>query len=344
MHADSEAGAAMRRGVAPGPVGGADFASADKSDATAEREHQPGHGMRPAAAGHWHSAAAGALEIARSEGSALGALLLGALAIVALVTAQATAILLTLSKETMSQFSVDRDTCGGCSCWDGLSKAPYDKGRFKFIFFNMEPQTVFIFAVVVFFVLMLDRALRALAGAVRAGRADWAAVAAFAVAMPGVMYGAGMMYHYINDEFYAMMPTQLFFTVTETVTAACIVRLAVLPGPSTASAAAREAAARTLCLWVVWSVALSHVVLAGLDQGFLDLSTRAEDVTLHAFARALVFMSSDTLLLLWSSWQLGLVRCFGRPQRAWPGWSALSHWLAGTAAVCAWYRLVLPLV
>jgi len=288
---------------------------------------------------------AGLLQLTRSEGAALLGLLARTGVIVAVVSFHAAAMLLVLTPETKAKFGVDKQTCGGCDCWDGLSKAPYDKGRYKFIYLNMEFETLVLVGLVFANILMFEKALRSLMTAVLAGRADWIALVAFAVSMPGVLYGVGATYHYINDQFYAMMPTQTFFTVTETLTAACIVRLVTLPAADASPASmAKDTSARLACLWLVWSIALCHVILAGLDQIFLDLFVRSATITAQAYTRALVFSISDLLLCCWSAWNLGLLGSCGPRARAWPGWRPLGVCSAGVLVVCTWYRLALPLV
>lgn len=284
-----------------------------------------------------------ALSSVTSTGLPLAYVLGAAAVIVAAISFHATAILLVISEQKLEEYSVDRGTCSGCSCWDGLSKAPYDKGRFKFIFFNMAWETTLLLAILVVHVLLLDRSIRAVASAVLSGRANWPAIVAFLASMPGVFYGAGALSHYINDQDHRMVPTQLYFSITETICAACILRSTAAPGVSSAAEAQAEAATRRLGVWLAWSISLTHVVLAGLDQIIEDLFVRSSTVQPQAYARALVFSTTDCIVLAWASWELGMCLC-RRRGAAPPSWRTAAVWLVAVAAVCTWYRLALPLV
>lgn len=284
--------------------------------------------------------AAGAL---KSVGLPLTYLLGAAAVIVAAIAFNATAILLVLDKQKLEDFSIDQATCSGCSCWDGLSKAPYSKGRFKFVYHNLAWETTLLLAILVVHVLMLDRSVRTIASAILSGRPNWLAVVAFVASMPGVFYGAGVLSHYINDQDHRMVPTQLYFSITETICAACILRSTAAPGVCSAAEAQVESATRRLGVWLAWAMSLTHVVLAGLDQIIEDLFVRPEAVQPQAYSRALVFSITDCIVLAWASWELGMCLC-RRQGVASPSWRAVAAWLVAVVAVCSWYRLALPLV
>lgn len=266
--------------------------------------------------------------------------MLRVLIITATICANATAILLTVPQNVLDDRSVDPSSCGGCNCWDGLSKAPYEKGGYKFIYWNMTWTTVLILAIMIFYIVLFERALEVVVRAVLSRRVELFTLLAFVACMPGNLYGAGTVYHYLNDRFYDMLPTQTFFSVTELLTIIGVWRcLEPVPADN-----AEEQGRREVYYWMCWVNSVCHIVLAGLDQIFLDLFWRT-NVSRHGYARALIFSTTDTIVLLWASYHLGMFAAIrGAPSTSSGFNGRLRVAIAIVVAVCAWYRLALPLV
>lgn len=59
-------------------------------------------------------------------------------------------------KNCKSCIAVNRETCS-CSCFDGVYKMNYGRGRYKFIYFNTEWTTFIIFGITSFYILLFSR-------------------------------------------------------------------------------------------------------------------------------------------------------------------------------------------
>jgi hypothetical protein len=293
----------------------------------------------------------GLASVAQSEGEKFGLLLLRVGIIVVAVTIQVTAILLVIPKETLEQYQVNKETCGGCDCWDRLSKAPYDPGRYKTMYWNMEPELALIFGMISLYIVMFEKLIESLATSIWRGRASWWAVLAVVATLPGNFYSVGAMYHYINDRFHIMVPTQLYFMLTEFLTLVAAWRCVDTAPPSEEerrhaklSKVLLPAAPRdvTPYLWVAWVNALCHFIIAGLDQAFLDIFVRSDSITPHALARGAIFSSTDLLVLIWATVQLNLFGlCRTGPS---PPLKHVLVALGATVAIVFAYRNFLPLV
>jgi hypothetical protein len=326
----------QRRRLAPGAAIAADSDEHVSASEAEEASPLPA----PAAVGSPNSVFHALQSVTRTELGALTGIASRVAVITAVIAANVTAILLTVSKEVMDERTVDPATCGGCSCWDGLSKAPYDKGDFKFIYWNVTWTTGLILGIMLFYIVLFERALEALVRAVLSKEAALFTLVAFVACMPGNLYGAGTVYHYLNDRNYGMLPTQAFFSVTELMTIVAVWRCLV---PAKVGDV-EERGRREIYHWIVWVSSLCHVVLAGMDQIVYDLLFKP-DVTRHAYARAVIFSSTDVLVFIWASYHLGmLTRPQGSPAAALGFGIKLRNAAAIAAAVCVWYRMALPLV
>jgi len=107
--------------------------------------------------------------------------------------------------------SVDKHRCT-CDCWDGMFKGTYGRGGYKAMYFNMDPNMVYILLDVVLYAVIATNAAH---GAIlmvlrRQPLSPVMAVGVLCTLYPN-FYGFFMVLNYYNDRMYDMMYTQVRF-------------------------------------------------------------------------------------------------------------------------------------
>lgn len=120
--------------------------------------------------------------------------------------------------------AVDRDSCT-CDCWDGRFKGRHGAGGYKSVYFNLEAATVLLCAWSFVWVNALGVAMQRILLLFRAGRLSYQALVPALLSFYPLFYGAWATWNYINDRFYTMLPSQLFFQLTELLPAYLIYQL-----------------------------------------------------------------------------------------------------------------------
>lgn len=115
---------------------------------------------------------------------------------------------------------VDRESCG-CTCWDGRFKGRHGLAtsgiEYKSVYFNLEPATALLAAWVCVWLNLLGLCLQRILQLARAGRLSFRALVPALLQFYPMFYGAWAVFNYVNDRFYVMLPSQLFFQLTELV-------------------------------------------------------------------------------------------------------------------------------
>jgi hypothetical protein len=106
--------------------------------------------------------------------------------------------------------------------------------------------------------------------AVIAGQARWIAVIAFLVSLPVGWYVCSVPIHYLNDRYFGMFSSQLYYTVTELY---CILVMICHVDKGAPTLGNRWREARNVCLTLSAGISLSHIVQLGMDEPFFIGST-----------------------------------------------------------------------
>jgi hypothetical protein len=115
-----------------------------------------------------------------------------------------------------SLHTVEKEDCT-CSCWDGLYKGRHHHPlpTYLFVYFNSEKETLALFFLAysyfALFQVLLSRALKvALSGKPRL----WI-IPLLVLSCYSHIYGGWCLFNYLNQEFYLMWRSQIFFCLTE---------------------------------------------------------------------------------------------------------------------------------
>lgn len=101
-------------------------------------------------------------------------------------------------------------------------------------------------------------------------------------------YGFFMTFNYINDRYYRMWYTQLFFSVTELVCACCCFLLMSATATSSSSGQ-RPKQATAFLAWTALTISIIHFFQSLIDQGLMNLSVGER----HQRSRDLGFVICD---------------------------------------------------
>ena len=155
-----------------------------------------------------------------------------------------------------------RKTCT-CDCWDGRFKGPYGRGHYKSIFFNMEEQTGYILTNVVVFFSFGEKALWRFLKLLNEKKVRISSAVILAGTLIPLWYGMWMNFNYINDRFYKMFYSQLFFTLTELVSAGLAMRFLDGSNKGDVDGPAPKLAKAS---WTIIIICIVHIIQSGADQ------------------------------------------------------------------------------
>jgi hypothetical protein len=226
--------------------------------------------------------------------SCLASIALGAVVICAGLYATAVTV------QPPSPFVPNRTTCE-CDCWDRAFKGIYYHShviQYKSVYFNMTWNTAYLFLWSLLHFVLLLKYIEWVVALFWTGRVRWLALILTGVSYYQMFYNWWATFNYINDSWYGLLPTQMFFNVTELIPALIIAPYA------NANYIMNNSTLRTLGL----SVALAHMYLALGDQGWAHLFQQALDQkSPFAFLKIRdgMFVLGDTatvvILVLWGS-------------------------------------------
>ena len=145
----------------------------------------------------------------------------------------------------------------GCVWKQGTHVIAYSILRrpFRSIYFNFDERIELLLLWSGFYFIATSLALKAALNAVIAGRARWPLVLLFAVCLYPNHYGLWCTWNYLNEGFYPMLRTQLYFAVTELLIAGVIVAYV-----------SDETPLHPAGLWAIVSISMPHLVQNWLDQ------------------------------------------------------------------------------
>ncbi|KAF6255588.1 hypothetical protein COO60DRAFT_1627488 [Scenedesmus sp. NREL 46B-D3] len=124
--------------------------------------------------------------------------------------------------------AIDRESCT-CDCWDGRFKGRHGVGAshagYKSVYFNLEAATVLLCAWTFVWVNALGVSMQRILLLFTAARLSYRALVPALLSFYPFFYGAWATWNYVNDRFYIMLPSQLFFQLSELVPAYLIYQL-----------------------------------------------------------------------------------------------------------------------
>lgn len=186
------------------------------------------------------------------------------------------------------QFSrrVDRRYCS-CSCWDTVFKGTYESGiaSYKHIYFNATLNTVKIWTLTVFSIIIFYESIRRLVSLGLQNNLRYSMLILFLSAIFSHYYSWWAYVNYWNDDYYVQWNHQLFFTSTELVSSFLVLQLADIKVPVTSRK-----------VLSIVGVAILHIVAGSLDQFILNV-IKGEG-HMHQVLRDLSFMVPDILHVL----------------------------------------------
>ena len=185
-----------------------------------------------------------------------------------------------------------------CDCFDGVNKGMYFNPRgamYKSIYINHDGNAAKIAAWFVLHAAAVAYLCGRVSDVVAAGRLSWGAFIAIGFAVYPIQYGFGSVAHYWNDRILYLLPTQMFFSVTNVVYAVPIYH-----------ALDTQVALPEVTVVAAQAMLSSHILIALWEQGWEHL-TRFNTASV-LIARDGMFLLCDAVMLVF------LVQRFSRPR------------------------------
>ena len=201
-----------------------------------------------------------------------------------------------------------------CDCWDGKFKRPYGRGWYKSLYFSIESETGWLFLNVILFSSFGEKALWSFLKLAWEKKARITSSLILASTVVPLWYGSWMIFNYINDRFYNMFLSQLFFTVTELISAGLAYRFL------DASRVVDESGPRPLLAvscWIIITICIVHIIQSGADQMVNNVFYRKNAVQSSIGQRDLAFLLCDLIQMMTALYQVwALIRKQERPWTA----------------------------
>jgi hypothetical protein len=163
-------------------------------------------------------------------------------------------------------------------CWDGYNKEHFKcmtyakdtkirdgvvfkagtKNCYKSVYFNLDQTTLLLFFWMLVWAMVTSRALETMIFAFLNNNLCYEMAIAILMSIPSIWYACAVLFHYLNDRYFPMYYSQLYFTVTELVcTIICIVHLE------------RDKPVHSTALMLMTGTALTHILQLLLDEPLL---------------------------------------------------------------------------
>jgi hypothetical protein len=200
--------------------------------------------------------------------------------------ATATVMLAIVGFNTMflesSTFSPDRDECS-CDCWDRKYKGEYYGATrdYKAVYFNMTNAAVYVFLWTLLYILLIEQFIRKCVNLIINQKIRYDILLLSIAGFYGNYYNWWSTWNYLNDEFYMMFRTQMFFNLTE-----------FIPSISLYVLVDTDAKPSKKFMLVSAAVSIAHLFLSLSDQGWYHIATITGKIQ-----RDIAFIISDVILL-----------------------------------------------
>lgn len=157
---------------------------------------------------------------------------------------------------------VNRDNCT-CSCWDTVFKGSYENGKrvsYKHMYFNATPQTFGMWVMTMAAVLSGYEVVKYILRLYSEGTLRISMLFLILINIHPHYYTWWGNVNYFNDDFYSQFVHQQFFSVTEVISTAVVLRMCSTKCRMTPP-----------LLLTVFSINVVHILIGGLDQFFIQL-------------------------------------------------------------------------
>lgn len=192
-----------------------------------------------------------------------------------------------------------------CDCWDGRFKGPYGRGGYKSMYFSIESETGWLFLNIILFFSLGEKALWKFVELVLEKKVRVTFTIILVSTVYPMFYGSWMFFNYINDRFYLMYYSQMFFTFTELVNAGLAYRFL---DSSITKDASGSRPRLIVASWVVITICTIHIIQSGGDQMFFNflryINGRGFN---HTGLRDLSFFICDISQILAASYQIWIL-------------------------------------
>ncbi|KAG2370589.1 hypothetical protein C9374_000366 [Naegleria lovaniensis] len=216
---------------------------------------------------------------------------------------------------------VFRSSCS-CDCWDGRAKGPYPRGNFKYIYYQVEPTTLWLVFVSILILISFYQSIYNVLNLIQERKCNYWILPVYCIGWYGLYYSYGSHFNYFNEDSHQLSWHQFYFTFTEigmVFVTYLLLNKDITEGSlfSRANQLSRSMHEENVgddktmnimtctskpfsfMLWCVLSTALTHTVQIALDQG---LSKWGEGI----FLRDMLLFLSDFPYMIMSSYYLGL--------------------------------------
>ncbi len=209
--------------------------------------------------------------------------------------------------------TMDRNKCK-CDCYNGyfdslwIDKLKTDRS-FKFIYFNMEWTTLLLVGWISFYILCFTRAVQYATKLFFSGQGlNWFAFIVWCSVVHPNYYSAGAQYIYTNDQYNHLTWHQWYFTITEFVIAWTLVQFFETLNNNKSSYLPTYL--RTILLWVIFYVSMTHLIQATKDQGFEHIILGLFTTRISILLRDMALFITDVPSLIFAAYNLSFYANF----------------------------------
>ncbi|XP_055377263.1 uncharacterized protein LOC129609323 [Condylostylus longicornis] len=185
---------------------------------------------------------------------------------------------------------VDKRFCS-CSCWDTVFKGPYESGiaSYKHMYFNATQNTLKIWILSVFCIIVLYESVKKLTKLLLQRRARHSMIFLFTLSLYSHYYSWWSFVNYYNDDFFNQWNHQMVFTITELISTATVIYLVNKDTPLSPRA--------ILC---IVGISILHIAAGSVDQ-FIHNVILGEGYS-HQVIRDVSLMTPDVMHLCIPVW------------------------------------------
>ncbi|KAM3579165.1 hypothetical protein VKS41_008386 [Umbelopsis sp. WA50703] len=194
-------------------------------------------------------------------------------------------------------YDPDKSQCS-CDCWDRRFKGEYYGATrdYKAIYFNMTSQSVHVFMWTLLYILLVEQFVRKCIHHILDRSIRYHILLLSIPGFYGNYYNWWSTWNYLNDEFYVMFSTQMFFNVTE-----------FIPSLSLYFLLDANAKPSKLLTQASIGISMAHLLLSLSDQGWYHIATISGKIQ-----RDIAFIVSDVVLLVINIGELSKLRAMKR--------------------------------
>lgn len=208
--------------------------------------------------------------------------------LLAIVLAAVSSISLLPDSMCKACINVDKDTCT-CTCWDGRYKGPYSREGYRHIYWNYEWPTFFLFSMTITYIFLAQRGIETALHALIHGTGwRWAAVIGALAGLYPNIYSFFNHWNFINERYFVLTAHQTFFTLSELFVTMGFVFLLD-----------KSKSLRDWILWMIVTVATTHILVSSLDQGIAHIIFR--EGSIFFLPRDIALLLSDVISLVSAS-------------------------------------------